>query len=118
MLKYILSFIFVLFTISVSADDYTCTVANSGGVVATFDNTTGKSDGKGVLAIVIKLNQRAPKKINVLVNIYDAETGQFVKTESNTIPNGYSNDRLYVKDLKPYHPYYFKLHDASCESKE
>ncbi|MCH5328359.1 MAG: hypothetical protein J1E02_05020 [Coprobacter sp.] len=122
MKKILLTFICCVFSICIFADGPSCPVYGGDGAVATLDQIVVKSDEKGQIRIKVILSKELPnRQTHVLVNVKDADTRQFVKTELilinfNATRNGtygslYGNTGDYLAN----HSYILSINNASCQ---
>lgn len=104
----------IMVSVLAYADSNSCPVVNGGGANASLVQTSAQTDEGGCLYVYVSISPKVEKNINVLVNIYDAETGNKVKTTVVSVGWNTGEGNSQVCGLTKEHNYYFKIHNASC----
>lgn len=105
----------VLFSVSVFADSRSCTVYNANGVIATLLNSTDNVNPTGDVYATVNLNTKAPRNIEVVVNVYDLASGAYITSETVYISSGNTSNGVAIKVGKSYKICTFKINSASCQ---
>lgn len=106
----------VLFSVSVFADDRSCTVYNANGVVATLLNSTDDVSDGGFVYATVTLNTAAPRNVEVVVNVYDVASGAYITSQTLSISKGStSSGSTGINVGKSYKICMFKINSASCQ---
>lgn len=105
----------VLFSVSVFAEGRSCTVYNANSVVATLYNSTDDVDGAGNVQASVSLNTKAPRSIEVVVNVYDVASGAYITSGTVYISAGKTSGGVSISVGKSYKICMFKINSASCQ---
>lgn len=100
----------VSMTLSLYADGTSCSIRGLSGetITLTHENATSGSNCQ----VCVKLENTSDKQVSVIVKCYDAYTDQCVGVVSVSVPS-YGGLACF-NNLKPEHPYYFRVSDAHC----
>ena len=116
MKKIFLLLAMVLFSVNVFADSRSCTVYNADGVIASLQNTTDDVNSYGIVKAVVTLNAKAPRDVEVVVNVYDLASGCRIDYGTVYIGKGMtSGSNEFKVDKSKYKICMFKINSASCQ---